>query len=122
MSNESPMSIHRGIARDDQFFNWDHSTDDPTTSGDFEFHMARWVESNNPGAQASCTLKRAPLPHVYVVDMVLAVERSSLFCSSSGRMDISFIVVNGRAMTSEYEEFIVKLEDVDLSRLDELTI
>jgi hypothetical protein len=122
MNNKPTMSIRTDVKRDDQFFNWDHSALNPTSRSDFEFHVSRWVESNNPGVQAACTLKRSPAPHVYVLDIVVLTEQSSLFCSVVGRMDLSFIVVNGTAITEGYVGFIMKLDGADLSRLDEITI
>jgi hypothetical protein len=120
MNNKPTMRIRSNVTRPDQFFNWDHSEQNPTTKSDFEFHLSRWAESNNPGVQAACTLKRESVPHVYIVDMVVLTERSSLFCAMDGRMNISFVIINGRAMTSGYEEFIVKLDGADLSRLDDI--
>jgi hypothetical protein len=120
MNNKPTMRIRSNVKREDQFFNWDHSKQNPTTSSDFEFHLSRWTESNNPGTQAACTLKRESVPHVYIVDMVVLTELSSLFCATDGRMKISFVIINGRAMTSGYEEFIVKLDGADLSRLDDI--
>jgi hypothetical protein len=120
MANQAPKCICCDITQDDQFFNWGHSVENPTSASDFEFHLSRWVESNNPGVQVACTLKRESAPHVYVVDIVVLTERSSLFCTVHGRMNISFIVVNGQSMADGYEEFIMKLQDADLTRLDDI--
>jgi hypothetical protein len=103
-----------------RFFNRDHSRLNPTSLSDVEFHMARWTEENNTGAQAACTLKRGSVEGVYICDLVLEMERFALFSSVKGAVNISFAIVNGQSMAGGYEEFVAKLDGADLSRLDDI--
>jgi hypothetical protein len=122
MNNQDTMSISTDVTRPDQFFNWDHTDENPSSVSDFEYHMSHWVESNNPGAQAMIYLKRSSIPNVYVIEAAVEMERSSLFCAVKGGVKISFLVINGKAATDGYEEYVMKLGGADLSRLDEITI
>jgi hypothetical protein len=118
MSNQAPKS--RVFERTAHLFNCDHSVGNPTTASEFERRLSHWIETNNAGTKAICELKRGAVDRVYVVEVALEGERMSLAWSENGRTEISFVIINGHPITSEYEEFVTKLGGVDLSRLDDI--
>jgi hypothetical protein len=114
------MKAFKYIAFAPSFFNTNHSPKKPTTVCDFEVHMSNWVESNNPDAQAGCTLTRGPIPNVYVVEVALGLEQHSLFSPVRGNTNFSFFIINGQAVTEGYAETVLRLDGVDFSRLDDI--
>jgi hypothetical protein len=118
MSNQDTMSDV--IERTAHLFNRDHSPDNPTTASEFERRLSHWIETNNDGTKVICELKRGPTAGVYVVIVALENERVSLEWAADGHTKIAFVVINGEAIAYGYEQFVLRLEGVDLYRLDDI--
>jgi hypothetical protein len=121
MSKKAPKSITANTKRAAHLFNHDHSRENPTTAREFEGHLRRWVESNNPGARATCELKRGSIEGVFVISIALEMVHVPKAWDEDVHTKIALFNIIRKTITYSYEEFVAKLEGVDLSRLDEIT-